>query len=138
MRTKEKLCEAVRKGDNRKIQKLLLKKRLFSKIDVNDFIMGKTLLFTASEAGKAESMLLLIKNGADINKGDEKGNPPIFVAAQNGHSEAVKLLLDSGVDPCGNSSLQAAKVAAQNGFVGIFNMLAEAGVNSMKRSFRYE
>ncbi|MHB1758436.1 MAG: ankyrin repeat domain-containing protein, partial [Leptospirillum sp.] len=37
--------------------------------------------------------------GADVNRADKYGNPPIDVAVSNGHADVVKLLLAAGAKP---------------------------------------
>lgn len=58
----------------------------------------ETLLHTAAKAGKLSHVAFLLKNFANINVKDDKGNLPIHLAARNGHSSVVSLLLACGAD----------------------------------------
>ena len=41
---------------------------------------------------------ILLKNKANINAQDEKGNTPLALAAANNHDAVVRFLLESGAD----------------------------------------
>lgn len=57
-------------------------------------------LMDAAWAGKQDSVLLLIKKGADINvRNDYSQETPLMYAAQQGHLDVVKILLANGASP---------------------------------------
>ena len=60
---------------------------------------GWTALHYATVKNSEKMIKLLIKNGADINIGDEKrGQTPLRFAAMTGKKEAVELLLANGAN----------------------------------------
>ncbi len=56
-----------------------------------------TTLMHASEEGNLDMIKLLLKNEADINKGNSKWNP-LLLAAHHGHKHIAKALLKAGAD----------------------------------------
>ena len=72
--------------------------------------------------GKTEVVEALLKAGADINKGNNIGETPLYAASYNGHTEVVKVLLNvEGIDhdknPVGERTPYA--IAAKNGHIGV-------------------
>ena len=57
---------------------------------------GSTALLLASLTGREETIKVLIKRGADVNKANMEGETPFLIAAENGYSEVVTVLLDHG------------------------------------------
>ena len=55
------------------------------------------LLFAAS-AGRRDTMALLLEKGANVDAGDESGDPALHRAAYSENVEAVKLLLEHGAN----------------------------------------
>ncbi|MCF8330897.1 MAG: ankyrin repeat domain-containing protein [Bacteroidales bacterium] len=57
-------------------------------------------LMDAAWNGNADSVIYLIKSGADVNvKNDYSQETPLIYAAQQGHLDVVKILLHNGADP---------------------------------------
>ena len=55
-------------------------------------------LHRAAKNGHAETVSLLLDNGADINAKNRDGQTALHVAAKYGHDAIVSLLLDNGAD----------------------------------------
>jgi ankyrin repeat protein len=78
-------------------------------VDMAKYLIGQgakvrpEMLLTATENGRADSVRLLLENGADPNVRDAHSQPmwdtPLHKAANGGHLEIVKMLLDKGADP---------------------------------------
>ncbi|MCY3974536.1 MAG: ankyrin repeat domain-containing protein [Simkaniaceae bacterium] len=88
--------------------------------------MNKTLM-RAVEEGCADSVRLLIKQGAKVDHGDEGDNTPVILAASRGYEAIVRLLLDAGADPTlYNASRQTASGAArEHGYDSIAKLIDE-------------
>jgi ankyrin repeat protein len=88
---------------------------------------GETPLKIAIVTGHYEAVIILIKNGANINM----VSAPLISAAQNGHLEIVKLLLDRdvNVNQSDNNGLGALSFAAHKGYLEIVKLLLDKGAN---------
>jgi ankyrin repeat protein len=94
-------------------------------------LRGRTPLYLASEQGRLEEVIRLIKKGAIIDARDDCLWTPFMRAAQNGHIEVVKQLLNAGanintVDKEGYNALIATVITNQ---VQMLNYLVENGIN---------
>ena len=70
--------------------------------DVNASIDGRTALMMASGMNQVEIVDLLIRNGADLNQQDFKGQTALFSASSSCKGfESFKLLLGKGADTTG-------------------------------------
>ena len=58
----------------------------------------KTLLHISTDNGNLDIAKMLIKNGANIDAIDNKGERPIFIAVKANNFEMVKLLIDNGAN----------------------------------------
>ncbi|MCY3975392.1 MAG: ankyrin repeat domain-containing protein [Simkaniaceae bacterium] len=56
-------------------------------------------LMRAVKEGCADSVRLLIQQGADVNHRDATGNTPVILAASRGYEAIVRLLLEARADP---------------------------------------
>ena len=90
--------------------------------------------FNAVDSGDANLAEALISKGADVNKKDRKGFPPLWTALTKNkvNMQLIKLLIDKGTDP----NYQAAKsggttlmAVAAFGFVDIARLLLAAGAD---------
>jgi ankyrin repeat protein/uncharacterized protein YegL len=85
--------------DHAAITKLLLENGVDGNGGVSEEGGADTPLFYAASKGAVEHVKLLIHCGADIERGNEKGNSPLWIAACNGHGDVCAELLNSGADP---------------------------------------
>ena len=56
-----------------------------------------TPLFIAAQAGRADTVQLLLEAGADVNRTDNYATP-LIAAVLSGSEETIKLLLEAGAD----------------------------------------
>jgi ankyrin repeat protein len=87
--------------------------------------LGRTAL---GYAQNAETIRLLVKQGADINHID--GYSRLIEAVENGESEVVRTLLELGADPnVSSTKLSALHTAVLHDQLEIMQLLLEAGAN---------
>ena len=55
-------------------------------------------MFHVCTLGRLGVLLLLLDNGADVNKPLNDGQAPIFAAAENGHVDIVRVLVKAGAN----------------------------------------
>ncbi|KAJ5078566.1 palmitoyltransferase hip14 [Anaeramoeba ignava] len=67
-------------------------------VDLPDQFQNQTPLHWASHRGNYDIAVLLIKNGANINKQDNTGNTPLHLACKHGNRKIVELLLKNNTD----------------------------------------
>ncbi|KAG9400565.1 hypothetical protein AC1031_010777 [Aphanomyces cochlioides] len=94
----EKLYEAAKAGDIRRVRKYLLKKADPTWRNYDE--AGLTSLMVAAGKGNAEAVILLAAD-ADahvLNFATEEGWTALMWAAMNGHADVVRALVDAGVD----------------------------------------
>lgn len=86
-------------------------------------------LICAAEAGHLEFVDLLIKNGAEVDVGNNKGVTPLMVASVRGHIQIVELLVSKGamVDAMAMGGWTALMFAAANGRTETVKFLLEKG-----------
>lgn len=61
-------------------------------------MFGHAPIHSATSAGHAEIVLLLIKNNANPNARDFNGSTPLHIASQNGDTKMIRTLLFNGAD----------------------------------------
>ncbi|CAK4654993.1 unnamed protein product [Aphanomyces euteiches] len=94
----EKLYEAAKAGDIRRVRKYLLKKADPTWRNYDE--AGLTSLMVAAGKGNAEAVVLLAAD-ADahvLNFATEEGWTALMWAAMNGHADVVRALVDAGAD----------------------------------------
>lgn len=92
---------------------------------------GSTALHFASEMGRSEAVLLLCRNGAEVNIRKSSGGTALHIAADCNQSTAVEALLSpecaADVDALLNGDTRALYMAAQRGFSNVIQILARFG-----------
>ena len=91
-----------------------------------------TLLTLAAEEGHEDIVLLLLDNGANINKPNRMGSTPLNQAATYKRIDVVKLLLDRGAlpDKANNTGRTPLHSAVSSGKLSIVRLLLESGATS--------
>ncbi|KAJ0306120.1 hypothetical protein Brms1b_010533 [Colletotrichum noveboracense] len=117
-------CETI---DSPEIVSFLIE----SGLDVNSLGASKTPLHLAAARAKIDSMLELLKYGADINMLNQNGDAPLHLAAQNGSDTAVRMLLEKGapVDARGFDGETPLFCAVFGGHLAASQALVESGAN---------
>ncbi|MBN3308400.1 ASB1 protein, partial [Amia calva] len=84
-----------------------------------------TPLRIAATAGHGDCVSYLIKEGAEVDLVDVKGQTALYVAVVNGHLNCVKILLEAGADPNGSRHHRSTPIyhAARVGRVDILREL---------------
>jgi ankyrin repeat protein len=135
-RLNDSLRDAVRKGDVEKVGAALANKadpNLFGKYSKNESV-----LMTATRAGNLEIVKLLLKYGANPNRGTFTGSFPellgataLFYAAGNGNVEIAKALIDGGanVNVRTKGGFTPLMEAAQAGSYEVAKLLIERGAD---------
>jgi ankyrin repeat protein/beta-lactamase regulating signal transducer with metallopeptidase domain len=101
--------------------------------NVNENVMGLTLLHLAASTGLTEAAELFIARGADINAKDGQGKTPLHVAAADGQVEIVKLLLNrkADVNAKDKNGATALRYAMDKGNNEIVEILQKHGVQDV-------
>jgi hypothetical protein len=90
-------------------------------------------LYTATEAGQADAVRLLLDNGANVNQGDFINGTPLIVAAGNGYTQVVKILLERNADVCFKADGGTAREFAQKrDYKEIVDLLKAAEITKCK------
>eukprot|EP00435_Cladocopium_sp_Y103_P036372 s452_g9.t1 len=67
-------------------------------LDIASFLNGQTPLWIAAKRGNLDIARLLIKAGADKEKGQINGQTPLGIAAERGNLDIARLLIEAGAD----------------------------------------
>jgi ankyrin repeat protein len=88
-------------------------------------------LLGASEAGKSETLKLLVEHGANVDYRDAQGMTALMLAAREGHSGVCELLLSLGANPFAksNDGTTVMSVAAQEYKQEVVELLLRHGVD---------
>ncbi|KAG2503012.1 hypothetical protein JM18_009682 [Phytophthora kernoviae] len=92
---------------------------------------GYTALLCAAQNGHVDVVLLLLEQGADIEKTNGKGCTALICAAQNGHEETVRNILEKGADIelATDDGYTPLIIAAQNDQAEVVQLLLEKGAD---------
>jgi uncharacterized protein len=91
---------------------------------------GDTLVMPASYYGHPETVRVLTARGADVNRPNDRGQPPSPASGRcpqapvfKGEDEVVRLLLGVGADPYagGPNAVETARVFGQTGYLEMFS-----------------
>ena len=96
--SKGRLIDSAKKGDTRKIRKLLAKDPSRYFIDAKDS-SGMTALMHAARKGHMEVVRILLREGADPNTLNPAGATATSLAEEAGHTAIVHLLEEAGARP---------------------------------------
>lgn len=122
----ENLALAAKRGDLKTVSSLL---ESGVDVDTEDDKQHATALMWAAHEGHPDVILLLIEQGAGINKRKSTGETALWFAAQQGRLEAVKVLVQHGADVNipGWESASALEVARKKGHLDIVDYLHQTG-----------
>ncbi len=95
--TEFRLLYAADRGETDALERILTDEPGI--IDVTSF-HGNTPLIRAAVQGHHETVLALLRRGAQTEIANSYGNTALIWAAMNGHAKVVDLLLHYGADPC--------------------------------------
>ena len=96
-----------------------------------------TALCIAGENNHLSVAKYLVEQGADIDKSDCSGQPPLIWATANGHSEVVRYLLEQGAnrDKANNSGYTSLHYAANQGHLETTKLLMIYGADLNARNY---
>ncbi|KAF4344543.1 hypothetical protein FBEOM_1511 [Fusarium beomiforme] len=112
---------------------------LMDEVDINEIgAVGRSPIFSACEAGSAESVKMLIQCGADLNIKDATGTTCLHLATRDGLEEIVKILIDRGaeVSAQNHSGFTPLHLAAAKGHANCCKYLIEGGTDMNIRGRR--
>lgn len=93
------LCNAVACGARESVEILIRNHANVNKVSLARRTMGMMPLHYAAQLEYGHDIaLLLINNGAQINRTDDKGNTPLHYASQHGGNKTVLLLIQNSAD----------------------------------------
>jgi ankyrin repeat protein len=101
-------------------------------IDHGTSEVDSTALILAADGGHVGAITLLLGRGADVNKADNYGQPPLYAAALRGHVAAIKLLLGRGadIDKADNEGETPVYIASELGDAEAVHVLLKAGADA--------
>uniref|UniRef100_A0A7S4EBH4 Uncharacterized protein n=1 Tax=Pelagomonas calceolata TaxID=35677 RepID=A0A7S4EBH4_9STRA len=97
---------------------------------------SRTALRVASMAGDTDTINLLLKRGAKVNRAARDGKTALHAACQNGQIDAVRLLLGKGakVDRVDKEKTTPLHVACELGHAEVARLLLEKGAKPDKKN----
>ncbi|XP_052064357.1 uncharacterized protein LOC127704365 [Mytilus californianus] len=118
------------KNGQKEVARMLLNKE----IDIKGDNYDETSLMVACRYGHTGEVGVLLDNGADYHKCNEKGQSPIMVSCVYGDTEIVRMLLDKGADhnECDNCGLTPLMNACRYNNTEIVRMLLDKGADYNK------
>lgn len=121
------------------IKKLVEEDNTGNALNITGGRFQKTPLYEASSNGSLDIVKLLVRKGADFNKGASNDISPTEIAILNDHIDIVKYLIEHGVnvnetDSNGMSLLSLAIVTNSENSVDLVNYLIEKGAKINRQS----
>ena len=115
---------------------VLLKSGLSVNTRCRDLPGGPTLLHLAAANGHTQTVLLLLRQGADKSVVASAGVTPLHVAAGSGHVSTVKAMLKGGcsVDVVTSNGASVLHTAAQGGIAEVIRAVVSAGCDIMQQT----
>jgi len=100
-------------------------------VKIEESIIDDEKLMRASEKGDAETVEILLKQGANPNYRNKDGRTPLHFAAYNGRADVAELLIRHGADVNArdNDGRTPLRIAAYNGHVDVVKLLLERGAD---------
>ena len=97
----------------------------------NEYGYPSSTLMEASQLGYLEVVQSLIGRGADVNRSNNEGQPPLYMASYKGHLEVVRALLAAGADVnrSDNEGDTPLYMASCNGHLEVVRALLAAGAD---------
>ncbi len=85
----------------------------------------------AVKGGDLETVLSMLRSGADVNARDRHGQTALMLAAHRGHRELVEVLAEAGADlnVAAKYNLTALMLAIVAGHAAVAGVLARAGAD---------
>jgi ankyrin repeat protein len=130
------LIVAAKYGHTKSLQRLCAAGAGVEQVDERG---RSALLWLACRGDFADAAGVLIKAGANVNRGDENNGTPLTSAAFLGWTRLVDVLLAAGADPNladGVPGLTPLMMAAERGHVAIVRQLLHAGADANQREPR--
>ncbi|MBT3232129.1 MAG: hypothetical protein HN356_04880 [Calditrichaeota bacterium] len=97
-----------------------------------DDVLGRQLIHLAVKFKAIRALEVLIKNEAQLNTPDSKGQTPFIMAVNSKAMELIEILLAEGISPNSTDAkgVPALQVALQNGSPGLVKFLLSKGVST--------
>ncbi|XP_052175893.1 protein VAPYRIN-like [Diospyros lotus] len=121
----DSLCIAARKGELRKIHRLLESGAAINGRDQH----GWTALHRAAFKGRVEAVRALVERGVDVDARDEDGYSALHCAVEAGHADVAELLVKKGADVEArtNKGMNPTQIAESLHYSGITRILIHGG-----------
>jgi ankyrin repeat protein len=102
-------------------------------------ILNKEFL-NACESGNLPKILELLKNGADLEAKNKRGDTALMLTALNGHKEVAEFFIENGADLEAKNKLgdTALMYAAENGYEKVVELLIDNGADPLAQDKYYK
>ncbi|MED6210327.1 hypothetical protein PIB30_063095 [Stylosanthes scabra] len=129
LRLGDELCVAARKGEVRRIDKLVENGAVVNGRDQN----GWTPLHRACFKGWIDAVHVLLEKGIDLDAEDEEGYTALHCAVECGNAEVAEVLVKKGADIEAKTKkgVTALQVAQALHYVGITRILVNGGATAL-------
>ena len=129
VRTGPQLFEACRKGDLEEANRLIELGADIAVVYMDD--KGRTALWAACKAGKANIARLLLQSNALVDQCDDDGMTPLMIACQQGKVECAEACMNAGarVNAINKKGFTPLLLAVYNRQTEVANMLLDKGAS---------